>query len=284
MPSRRTTVAALAIALAGESGAADAKENRAAYVACVEYHFQMFRLCQCQFDAGFCDQTFASFARLRCARLKGLSDPRSFYGSCLPKLKHATCATPRRSFMDAPQSCADQFVQYAPGDVPNPWGEATRQRSKPAPPPFVWPKSDAPLPKKDEETPTPAPTATVPTGAETASVPSPFLDPWSTDGSSTSQSEDTDEWPDVAAADMMATKLAGTAPRLPDAVKAQRRGSEVEGSYRLCVAASGQVSTAAPLKSIPGADEGIIATLLKWTFKPPAKAGCFKTTFQFHVE
>lgn len=284
MPSRRTTVATLVIALAGGSSAAEAKENRAAYAACVEYHFQMFRLCQCQFDAGFCDQTFASFARLRCARLKGLSDPRSFYGSCLPKLKHATCATPRQSFMDAPQSCANQFVQYAPGEMPNPWGELPRQRSKPAPPPFIWPKSDAQPPKKDDEAPPPASPDKTLASTETVSGPPPFVDPWSAEGSSSSPSEDTDEWPEVATAEMMATKVAGASPRLPDVLRAQRRGSAVEGSYRLCVATSGQVSTAAPIKSIPGADEGIIATLLKWTFKPPEKAGCFKTTFQFHVE
>lgn len=83
---------------------------------------------------------------------------------------------------------------------------------------------------------------------------------------------------------MREARITGASPRLPEVIKAQRRGSTVEGSYRICVAASGKVGTAAPVKSIPGADESIIAALLKWTFKPQEKDGCFLQTFEFHVD
>jgi periplasmic protein TonB len=79
-------------------------------------------------------------------------------------------------------------------------------------------------------------------------------------------------------------KLSGDLPRLPDVIKAQRRGSTVLGTYKICIDASGHVTTVTPVSSIPGADEPIIATLRTWAFKPQPIPVCFIDAFQFIIE
>jgi protein TonB len=73
-------------------------------------------------------------------------------------------------------------------------------------------------------------------------------------------------------------------PHLPDVVKAQRRGSTVTGSYKLCIAQNGTISSVDIVNSIPGADEPIIATLREWKYKPQAIPICFIQFLEFQVE
>jgi protein TonB len=73
-------------------------------------------------------------------------------------------------------------------------------------------------------------------------------------------------------------------PHLPDVVKAQRRGSMVTGSYKLCIAQTGAISSVEVVNSIPGADEPIMATLREWKYKPQAIPICFILYLEFQVE
>jgi len=73
-------------------------------------------------------------------------------------------------------------------------------------------------------------------------------------------------------------------PRLPDVVKAQRRGSTVTGSYKVCIAQSGNISSVDVVQGIPGADDTIISTVRTWRYKPQAIPLCFIQFFEFHIE
>ncbi len=72
-------------------------------------------------------------------------------------------------------------------------------------------------------------------------------------------------------------------PHLPDAVKLRARGDLV-GMYKVCVATDGTVMSVAPLQSIAGADEAIMATLRRWQLKPQPTPICSITRFVFSVE
>ena len=76
----------------------------------------------------------------------------------------------------------------------------------------------------------------------------------------------------------------GDDPHLPDVVKAQRRGSVVTGSYKVCIAQSGSISSVDAVQSIPGADDTIMATVRGWRYKPQAIPICFIQFFEFHIE
>lgn len=73
-------------------------------------------------------------------------------------------------------------------------------------------------------------------------------------------------------------------PHLPDVVKAQRRGSTVTGSYKLCIGQTGAISSVEVVTSIPGADDPIMATLREWKYKPQAIPICFIQFLEFQVE
>ena len=77
--------------------------------------------------------------------------------------------------------------------------------------------------------------------------------------------------------------LVREAPHLPDAVKARARG-DVTGMYKVCVATDGTVMSVAPLQSIAGADDAIMATLRRWRLKPQPTPICSITRFVFSVE
>jgi len=71
---------------------------------------------------------------------------------------------------------------------------------------------------------------------------------------------------------------------LPDVVKAQRRGSVVTGSYKVCIGQSGSISSVDVVSGIPGADDSIVSTLRGWRYKPQAIPICFIQFFEFQVE
>jgi protein TonB len=76
----------------------------------------------------------------------------------------------------------------------------------------------------------------------------------------------------------------GDDPHLPDVVKAQRRGSTVTGSYKVCIAQSGSISSVDVVQSIPGADESIVSTLRGWRYKPQTIPICFIQFLEFQIE
>jgi len=73
-------------------------------------------------------------------------------------------------------------------------------------------------------------------------------------------------------------------PHLPDVVKAQRRGTTVPGTYKVCIAQSGSISSVDVLSGIPGADDTIVSTIRTWRYKPQAIPICFIQAFEFQVE
>lgn len=73
-------------------------------------------------------------------------------------------------------------------------------------------------------------------------------------------------------------------PHLPDVVKAQRRGQTVTGSYKICIAANGTISSVETVMSIPGADENIAQTLHTWRYKPQSIPICFVQFLEFVVQ
>lgn len=79
-------------------------------------------------------------------------------------------------------------------------------------------------------------------------------------------------------------KLSGEMPHLPDVIKAQRRGSTVMGTYKICIESSGQVSSVTPISSIPGGDASVIGAVQGWRFKPQPVPVCFIRVFQFIIE
>lgn len=79
-------------------------------------------------------------------------------------------------------------------------------------------------------------------------------------------------------------KISGDLPRLPEVIKAQRKGSTVIGTYKICIDTSGRVSEVTPVASIPGADEQVMATLRTWVFRPQPIPICFIDVFQFIIE
>jgi protein TonB len=76
----------------------------------------------------------------------------------------------------------------------------------------------------------------------------------------------------------------GDDPHLPDVVKAQRRGSVVSGSYKVCIGQTGSISSVDVMQGIPGADDTIISTVRQWRYKPQAIPICFIQYFEFHIE
>ncbi len=76
----------------------------------------------------------------------------------------------------------------------------------------------------------------------------------------------------------------GDDPHLPDVVKAQRRGSVVSGSYKVCIAQSGNISSVDIMQGIPGADDSIVSVLKQWRYKPQAIPVCFIQFLEFHIE
>ncbi len=76
----------------------------------------------------------------------------------------------------------------------------------------------------------------------------------------------------------------GDDPHLPDVVKAQRRGSVVTGSYKVCIGKEGTISSVDVVSSIPGADESIVSTLRGWRYKPQNIPICFIQFLEFHIE
>lgn len=55
-------------------------------------------------------------------------------------------------------------------------------------------------------------------------------------------------------------------------------------SYKVCLAASGQVRSVEPVAGIPDADGSILATLRTWLYKARPTAVCFVQFFEFQVE
>ena len=76
----------------------------------------------------------------------------------------------------------------------------------------------------------------------------------------------------------------GDDPHLPDVVKAQRRGSVVTGSYKVCISKDGSIGSVDVINSIPGADESITSTLRGWRYKPQNIPICFIQFLEFHIE
>jgi hypothetical protein len=77
--------------------------------------------------------------------------------------------------------------------------------------------------------------------------------------------------------------LAAPAPHLPDVVKKRARG-ELVGMYKICAATDGKIIEVAPLQSIAGADEAIMATLRTWQLKPQPMPICSISRFVFSVD
>ncbi|WNG32711.1 hypothetical protein F0U60_03225 [Archangium minus] len=68
-----------------------------------------------------------------------------------------------------------------------------------------------------------------------------------------------------------------TKPRLSEVFKQSHRNmGTVTGMYRICVSTDGNVYEVTPVKSVPGADEDIIAGIKDgWQYKPQKVPVCF---------
>ena len=88
----------------------------------------------------------------------------------------------------------------------------------------------------------------------------------------------------VPAALINRDRLLSPVPHLPELVKARYAGSIVGGSYRICVARDGSVSSVAPVNGIDDADADIIATLRTWRYKPQPALVCFIQEIEFQVD
>lgn len=82
----------------------------------------------------------------------------------------------------------------------------------------------------------------------------------------------------------MTQLVSGETPHLPEAIKAQRRGTTVQGAYQLCMDQGGAITKVRVLSGIPGADEGITAALHTWRFRAQPFPVCFIRIIQFIVE
>jgi len=71
---------------------------------------------------------------------------------------------------------------------------------------------------------------------------------------------------------------------LPDKSQARSRGKTVIGSYKVCVATDGSIKSVDVVRSIPGDDASVVATLLKWRYKPQPSPSCFLQFFEFEVQ
>lgn len=79
-------------------------------------------------------------------------------------------------------------------------------------------------------------------------------------------------------------KLSGDEPHLPDEIKAKYRGKTITCSYKICITADGTMDRVIPISSIPGADDAIMYTLIRWTYRPQGVPVCFIENFQFNIE
>ncbi|MSP61297.1 MAG: hypothetical protein EXR72_13320 [Myxococcales bacterium] len=74
-------------------------------------------------------------------------------------------------------------------------------------------------------------------------------------------------------------------PHLPEAIKAQRKGSgEATFTAKVCVGMDGKVSNISVLTGIPGADDAILATIRQWKYKPQPIPVCFIANWVFTIE
>ncbi|MFO0577409.1 MAG: hypothetical protein U1A78_25670 [Polyangia bacterium] len=73
-------------------------------------------------------------------------------------------------------------------------------------------------------------------------------------------------------------------PHLPDDVKRGLTGTSVTGSYKLCISQDGSIGSVAIVRSIPGADDAIIATLRTWRYQPQPEPICFFQFLEFVME
>jgi hypothetical protein len=88
-----------------------------------------------------------------------------------------------------------------------------------------------------------------------------------------------------AAYQIMAERIAGADPHLPDAVKLKLRGQpEHSFSARICVGTDGIVSDVSVLQGIAGADDSLQETLRQWRYAPQPIPVCFVTQLVFSIE
>ncbi len=80
-------------------------------------------------------------------------------------------------------------------------------------------------------------------------------------------------------------KLSGDPPHLPEGVKQWfRNRGPVKLLYKICINREGHVDTVVPLgSSLPEANENIVATLRKWTYRPQPVHVCLMEAFTFVV-
>ena len=72
-------------------------------------------------------------------------------------------------------------------------------------------------------------------------------------------------------------------PTLPADLVAAARGKVLEGTYKLCIATSGNVKSVVPVIGIAGADKAIIAVLSTWKFPTLPVAICKLQKLSFEI-
>lgn len=70
-------------------------------------------------------------------------------------------------------------------------------------------------------------------------------------------------------------------PLAPQSVLAMRCGNGVSGTYRLCIAREGTVSSVQVMQSIAGEDERIVETLKRWRYRPQPAPICVDKQLDF---
>jgi protein TonB len=73
-------------------------------------------------------------------------------------------------------------------------------------------------------------------------------------------------------------------PHVPDIIKSQRKGTTANFVAKVCIDQKGAVFQVNVLNGIPGADEGIVATVRQWRYKPQPIPVCFVANFVFTFE
>jgi len=74
-------------------------------------------------------------------------------------------------------------------------------------------------------------------------------------------------------------------PHLPDVITAQLKGTgEAIFFAKVCISQQGNVFKVDVLQGIPGADESIKSTILKWRYKPQPIPVCFPARWVFTIQ
>ena len=75
----------------------------------------------------------------------------------------------------------------------------------------------------------------------------------------------------------------GDDPHLPSEVKILHPCESLTGSYKVCLDRNGSIGSVDVVQGIPGADEGIIASVKSWRYRPQPIPVCFIQFFEFQV-